>query len=343
MNSHNLVLRLAYPALCYVFVASLWVADVYAQTEFPSGQTEAEQKRGAMVRGWLLPTDETSKVDLTVRLADGEKTLSLASTSGAAASCNSGYAKLKPAGAVEVELKSEDKVISTQRINLRPNRCYTFVAWREANAWRMKAFADDLASANAAELPLRVLNFADGRRTEFIVAGGQPRKADPNTIQEIKIAPKNSDLSISVLDPKAGAPSQTTTAFDFSNVGSAYLVIAADYLGRYDMRVITGGVTLDVPPPLTATNYALPAPEDMAKERQRVRKLELENRLAQLAALKASEQGPNKIPNAAEIKREIEKAIKELQTPVSAPRSTSPEPGQTSRELPASSASVPQR
>lgn len=289
-----------------------------------------------MVRGWLLPIDDKSKIDLTIRLAEEGKTLPLASTSGGVASCNSGYAELNPAGVVEFELKSGDKVVSTQRINLRPARCYTFVAWKEANTWRTKAFADDPSSANAADLPLRVLNFADGRKTEFVVAGGQPRKADPNTIQEIKIAPKNSDLSISVLDPKGGAPSRTTTAFDFSNLGSAYLVIAADYLGRYDMRVITGGVAFDAPPAVTTTNYAPPAPEEMAKERQRVRKLELENRLAQLAALKASEQGPNKIPNAAEIKREIEMAIRELQAPL-------PAPGQASRGLPASSGNVPQR
>ena len=343
MNDQKPLSRSACRAFFCFCAVSLWIANVHAQPEAPAGQTEATQKRAAMVRGWLLPTDEKAKVELTVRLAEGGKTLPLASTSGGIASCNTGYAELNPAGIVEVELKSGDKVISTQRINLRPSRCYTFVAWREANKWQTKAFADDLASANAAELPLRVLNFADGRKTEFIVAGGQPRKADPNTIQEIKIAPKNSDLSISVLDPKGGAPSRTTTAFDFSKIGSAYLVIAADYLGRYDMRVITGGVALDFPPPVTATNYAPPAPEDMAKERQRVRKLELENRLAQLAALKASEQGPNKIPNGAEIKREIEKAIRELQAPVSAPRITSPEPGQTSRGLPASSGSVPQR
>ncbi len=268
-----------------------------------------------MIRGWLLPADDTSEVALALKLAESERMVTLASTRDGAASSNPAYQNIPRGGVVEIELKAADQVISTQRLNLRAERFYTLIAWKEGGRWQIKAFADDLPSGNAPVRPLRVLNFVDGRKTQFFVGEGLGQNIPPSSIEEIRVAPKLLDLSIKVLDPGGGHPSQTSTAFDFSQADSAYVIVAPDYLGRADPRVLAGGPARSTPPSDESAPALPTGPEDAGKEKQRVRKLELEHRLAQLAALEAGERGPNKIPNAAELKRQLEKEIRDLRAP----------------------------
>jgi hypothetical protein len=272
-------------------------------------------EKGAMIRGWLLPAGDTSEVALSLKLAESERMVTLASTRDGAASSNPAYQNIPRGGVVEIELKAIDQIISTQRLNLRAERSYTLIAWKEGGRWQIKAFADNLPSGNASDRPLRVLNFVDGRETQFFVGEGPGQKIPPSSIEEIRVAPKLLDLSIKVLDPGGGHPSQTSTAFDFSQADSAYVIVAPDYLGRADPRVVPGGPARSTPPSEEAAAAVPTGPEDAGKEKQRVRKLDLEHRLAQLAALEASERGPNKIPNAAELKRQLEKEIRDLRAP----------------------------
>ena len=242
----------------------------------------------------------------------------LASTKDGSVASAPGYAEVAPAGTVAVELKTGEQVISSQSVPLREDRYYTFIGWREGGRWQIKAFADGPSASNAADRPLRMLNFIDGRETEFYIDGVLGKKLLPASIEEIRVPAKEVMLAIKVLDPREGHPSQTSTAYDLARTDSAYLVVANDYLGRPDPLVIAGGPSPAEQVSEPEEQNLPPTPEQRIKEKQKLQALEIEHRRAQLAALDAAEKGPNKIPNAAELRRQIEQEIKELQKPASA-------------------------
>ncbi len=312
---NNRVFPLLVWSVIFCFCSAISQSAAQAQGEPRAVSPDQGSAKGAMIRGWLLPAGDASEVALALKLAESERMVTLASTKDGAASSNPAYQPIPRGGVVEIELKAADQIISTQRLNLRADRSYTLIAWKEGGQWQIKAFADDLPSGNAPDRPLRVLNFIDGRKTQFFVGQGPGQNIPPSSIEEIRVAPKLLDLSIKVLDPGGGHPSQTSTAFDFSQADSAYVIVAPDYLGRADPRVVAGGRARSTPPSEEAAAAVPTGPEDVGKEKQRVRKLELEHRLAQLAALEANERGPNKIPNAAELKRKLEKEIRDLRAP----------------------------
>ena len=163
-----------------------------------------------------------------------------------------------------------------------------------------------------------MLNFIDGRETEFYIDGVLGKKLLPASIEEIRVPAKEVMLAIKVLDPREGPPSQTSTAYDLARTDSAYLVVANDYLGRPDPLVIAGGPSPAEQVTEPGEQNLPPTPEQRIKEKQKLQALEIEHRRAQLAALDAAERGPNKLPNAAELRRQIEQEIKELQKPASA-------------------------
>lgn len=282
-----------------------------------TGTTDREPPP-ASLRAWILPAGERQPLSVVVGGEGGENPQTLAGTKDGAMVANAGYASLPP-GPFKMELKSADQALVSRSAALRPGRFYTLVCWNAGGKWELRVFADGPLENRAVARPVRVLNFAEGRETEFFIGDASGQKVAPESIQETQVSPRQFDVSIKVLDPQGGPPSQTSTAFDFAQADAGYLVIANDYLGRADPRVIPGGSGLVEPEQEPETPYVPPTPEETRKERQRLRSLELEHLQAQLSALDASEKGPNKIPNAAELRRQIEEEIKKLQKPAAAP------------------------
>ena len=287
-----------------------------------AGTTDRESPP-ASLRAWILPAGERQPLSVVVGSESGENPQTLAGTRDGAMVANAGYASLPP-GALKMELKSADKVLVSRSAAVRPERFYTLVCWNAGGKWELQVFADGPLENREAARPVRVLNFVEGRETEFFIGAASGEKVAAESVQETQVPPKQFDVSIKVLDPQGGPPSQTSTAFDFAQADAGYLVIANDYLGRADPRVIAGGPGFVESEPGPEAPYVPPTAEEARKEKQRLLSLELEHRKAQLAALEASEKGPNKIPNAAELRRQIEEEIRKLQKPAAAPAPPSP-------------------
>jgi len=272
----------------------------------------------AMLRAWLFPAEASDTASIAIKGAAQEQPVTLVSTSGGARQVSPGYREVKE-GATAIEVKSGDQLLASGNVSLAGGRQYTLIAWRSGPKWELKAFPDSSPSSNAADRPLRLINFADGRETLVSINGADGTKLADGSVQEVRLKPKVLDIAVQVMAPDGGPPFQTSTAFDLAQADSAYVVVAPDYRGRPDAQVLAGGTGPPPPPPVPLAAVVPPTAEELRKQQIGARRLELDYRQAQLAALKAMEQGPNKIPNAEALKRDIEKQIKDLQGPASTP------------------------
>lgn len=224
------------PFLLLFCLLSLAVAPLAAAQE-----TAAVATKSAKVRGWLFPSGDKEPASLVLKLAGDAGAVTLASTKDGAVISNAGYEEVSPAGTVAVELKSGEQILSTQSLGLREDRHYTLVAWRENGRWQVKAFSDDPGPSNAADRPLRVLNFAEGRNTLVSFAGSAETQVAADSVQESRAPAKVTLVTVRVQSLDGGPPAQSSVEIDFTSAPCAYVAIGPDYRGRMRPRVIEGG------------------------------------------------------------------------------------------------------
>jgi hypothetical protein len=211
------------------------------EVEVPATDQKAEAR--ASLRAWIFPGADKRPVALVVTLQEAPEPKVLAGTKDAAVTAQPGYASFSP-GSMRIELKSGDEVLASQTGALRPERHYTAVAWSKGGKWQLQVFADDPASPNATDRPLRVVNFAGDRETLLAVDAGQDAKVAPDSVQEFRAPPKVAMVRVQVLSVDGGPPAQSSVEVDFASSPSAYVVVGPDYRGRMRPRVVQGG-----PPP----------------------------------------------------------------------------------------------
>ena len=137
------------------------------------------------------------------------------------------------------------------------------------------------------------------------------------TLQEVQVPAKTLDIRAQVQDPAGGPPFQTSTAFDFAQAGSGYLLIAPDYRGKPDLRVVPGGFVAAAAEALAAASVPItqPSAADIQKEAQQTRKRSLAYLKQALADLDALQAGPNPPPNADAIRRDLQQQLRSLDQP----------------------------
>jgi hypothetical protein len=233
---------------------------------------------------------------------------------------------------VVVELRAGDKVVAKDAGALRPARAYTFVAWQASSAadWQIKAFADDPATPAAADRALRLLNFPAGRKTLFSIGQGTETTVPGNAVQEVRAPAKVVVASVKVLASDGGPPAHSTLEIDYTTLGSGYMVVMPDNLGRMRPQFIGGGYQEEVelaPPPTTA---AAPVTAEATRE-QRITgaQMELDQQETVLKMIAAREAAMGDKPSATllENKREAEKRLAELRKNLEEARSATPSPG----------------
>lgn len=317
------MIRKLAPRVLGGWLAMLAAVPCLAQTGPEQGGAAGEGKEPlpAMVRAFLMPSERSkASLQFTVKpQGEGQEVAPqmLATADGGAAAINMVYQAVKPGNAA-FELRAGEKVVGNGAVPLRPARAYTFVAWESSSGgWQVKAYADDPASPNASDRPMRVLNFASGRDTTLSMDGATDVKVSGNGVQELRLPVKLSGIRVRVLDPAGGPPAQTGTEVDFRNVSSAYLVIVPDNLGRMRPEVIEGGYPVqEVAAPVVATTApSVPlTPLQEREERANQTRGELSQQAAMLAIIKAREAQAPDNPRIKELRRETEKQIRELES-----------------------------
>ncbi len=269
----------------------------------------------AQLRLFVFPFDDSSPALVARAQVKGmEAPAVVASAPAGRSSAEPGYVDF-PAGDGGYEVLAGDKPVATGPLRLAPNRAYTIVAWQGGDrAWQAKLFSDDSASSARA---MRVLNFVPGRKSVVSAGEAEPAAVPAATVQEVQVPAKTLDIRAQVQDPAGGAPFQTSTAFDFSQAGSGYLLIAPDYRGKPDIRMVPGGfvtATAEVAAAASAP-VAPPSASDIQKEAQQTRKRSLAYLKQALADLEALQAGPNPPPNADAIRRELQQQLKAVDQP----------------------------
>lgn len=290
------------------------LAACLAQTSPEAAGPSAKQDFKSQLRVFIFPVADASEaVVAKATVAGMEAPVVMASSSGGRSHAEAPYLDL-PAGQGAYQILASDTAVASGPLRLVPNRAYTLVAWQGADrSWQTKLFADD---STAASRPMRVLNFVSGRPSVVVTEGTDGTTVAPATVQEVQVPAKNLDLRAKVQDPKGGPPFQTSTAFDFSQAGSGYLLIAPDYRGKPDVRVVAGGFIAAAP------EQAAPAPApvvvtaaDIRREAEASKKRSLAYVKTALADLDALQAGPNPLPNAEEIRRDLKRQLRELESP----------------------------
>lgn len=295
-------------ALCLPVVTAL------AQSAPEAADSTGKPRPKAQVRVFAFPLEGTTgTVVARGSVGDMETPVVMASAPAGRSLTDEAYQDFA-AGQGVYEFLSGDQVVASGPLRLMPNRAYTLVAWQGTDrAWQTKLFADD---STAASRPMRVLNFVSGRPSVVATEGSDGTTVPPATVQELQVPAKILDLRAKVQDPKGGPPFQTSTGFDFSQAGSGYLLISPDYRGKPDVRVLAGGfIAAESPETATATVSVPPTASDIAKEAEQTKKRSLAYLKTALADLEALQAGPNPIPNADEIRRDLQKQLRALQGP----------------------------
>lgn len=278
----------------------------------------------AQLRVFVFPLDDSSGAVVARAQVKGmESPAVVASAPAGRSQADAGYQDF-PAGDGGYEILAADKAVATGPLRLAPSRAFTLVAWQGADrAWQTKLFADD--SSSSARL-MRVLNFVPGRQS-MVSAGEAEGAAVPATaVQEVQVPAKTVDIRAQVQDPAGGPPFQTSTAFDFAQAGSGYLLIAPDYRGKPDIRVLPGGFVAAPAEQLAAAAapVAQPTAGEIQKEAEQTRKRSLTYLKQALADLEKIQAGPNKLPNADAIRKDLEQQLKALDAPAAPEPSPAP-------------------
>jgi hypothetical protein len=226
---------------CFAFAAP----SAFGQSD--SGlqpEPDTPDRKTCYLRGWLFPNSKDAAV---LRLRSDPQDVQqiqqvLSSCADGALSADGTYAKTS-AGSLIAEVVDQNQApLATHSVRLRPSIYYTLVAWQDKNGkWSIKSFTDSPSSTNAARKPVRVLNFAAGRETLLEVPGSEPFLTGADSCGETECAAKLLGITLKVLDPKGGAPAQSSTEIDLGSMPTAYVLVAPDYRGRMRPRVMSGG------------------------------------------------------------------------------------------------------
>lgn len=218
---------------------TLCVAPLAAQPEEHETVT-GERKIPASLRAWIFPGSLTQPVTVSITPAGTETTKALAFAKDGATVSRTSYEQIPP-GSMRVDLKSGDEVLASKTGNLREEAHYTVLAWNNGGRWELQVFNDDLSSPNAADRPLRVLNFAQGRDTTIALDNGAENPVAKDSVQEMKLPGKVTLVTARVKSLDGGPPAQSSVEIDFASSPSAYVVVGPDYRGRMRPRVLRGG------------------------------------------------------------------------------------------------------
>jgi len=285
-----------------------------------------------MIRAFVVPIEGGNlSLQLVVKPQKAEASLApqvVAATDGAAV-FSSSYQTIRP-DAVVIELRAGDKVLAAGPVALKPARAYTFVAWQTSSAdWQIKAFPDDPASPNATDRALRLLNFPAGRETLLSIDKGAETRVPGDVVQDVRAPARVVVASVKVLASDGGPPAVSALEIDYTNLGSGYLVVVPDNLGRMRPQFIGGGYEEEVEVAPAPTPAAAPVTAAAArKQRITGAQMELDQQETVLKMLAAREaaMGAKASATLLENKREAEKKLAELRKSLEAARSATTPP-----------------
>ena len=231
-----------------------------------------------------------------------------------------------PAGAGTYEFLLGDQPVTKGALSLKPKRAYSLIGWQGTGGkWQSKLFADDTTPVTRV---MRVLNFVPNRPSVVSADQSESISIAPATVQEVPVPAKEVVIRASVQDPDGGPPFQTSNGFDFTQAGSAYLLIAPNYRGKPRLSLLAGG--FEAPTPMTPVPaVAPPSAAELQKQEAQNRKATMAYIKATLADLEARERGPNKIPNADAIRKDLQKQLQALEKPTAPPKPAAVPPGTT--------------
>ncbi len=291
------------------------IAASLAQSSPEVAAPPGKEKPKAQLRVFVFPSDSSSEAVVARGQVQGmDAPVVITSAPAGRSQADAGYQDF-PAGDGAYEILAGDKAVATGPLRLTPNRAFTIVAWQGGDrAWQTKLFADD---SSASSRLMRVLNFVPGRQSVVTTGEAEGAAVPATAVQELQVPAKAVDIRAKVQDPAGGPPFQTSTAFDFSQAGSGYLLIAPDYRGRPDVRVLPGGFVSASAEELAAASVPItqPSASDIQKEAERSRNRSLTYLKEALADLEKIQAGPNKLPNADAIRRDLKQQLSTLQAP----------------------------
>ena len=284
------------------------------------GQSVTEEKPKAQLRVMVFSAGSGSSGVVAKALAEGME-------APVALSIGESYGDF-PAGAGTYEFLLGDQPVTKGALSLKPKRAYSLIGWQGTDGkWKSKLFADDTTPVTRV---MRVLNFVANRPSVVSADQSEGVTIAPATVQELPVPAKEVVIRASVANPEGGPPFQTSTGFDFTQAGSGYLLVAPDYRGKPDIRVVAGGFVTPAPvEPVPASALAPLSASAAHKQGEEIRKSSLAYVKTALADLEAMQRGPNKIPNADAIRKDLQKQLQALEKPAAPPKPAAVPPGTT--------------
>lgn len=231
--------------LLNVVMLAAIAGGVFAQ-ETP-GEDSSKKQPVAHVRCWIFPRKENDAVTVVAKSADKTEH-QLAAAKGAAVS-PVGYGTL-PAGTYVFEARFGGSTASSPAFLLKDGSYCTLAAVPKGNSWELIAYPDGLQADKSAPRPVRVFNFAGGRKTVLHPGDAKPSEVPSGSVAEIKLPASLTPLRVEVptLDGK-GAPALSTVELDLKRWPSGYVVVSPDYRGRMRPRVLPGGEEPEIASP----------------------------------------------------------------------------------------------
>lgn len=216
---------------------------VFAQDQ--TGEEPPEKQPVARIRCWIFPRKENDAVTVVAKSMDKSE-YQLAAAKGVAVS-PVGYGTL-PAGTYVFEARFGGSSVSSPAFLLKDGSYCTLAAVPKGNSWELTAYPDGVQADKSAPRPVRVFNFAGGRKTILRPGDAKPSEVPPGSVAEIKLPASLTPLRVEVptIDGK-GAPALSTVELDLKQWPSAYVVVSPDYRGRMRPRVLRGGEEKDPP------------------------------------------------------------------------------------------------
>jgi hypothetical protein len=282
----------------------------------PVGTEPAPAPPTCAVRAWFFPGADQASVALRLRRPNVEEPVMLGKTVGGTRSAPPFYGE-QPAGNASFErVDTSGQVLATVPAALRGKMHYTLLASRTGGGWKLETLIDTVPP-NAADRPLRVVNFARGRETILEFSPEKVEKIAPDSSRELRMPPKTGNFNVKVLAPDGGPAAETVAEIDYSEFPVAYVVVGPDHRDRMRPEVIPGGApkATPTPPPVAPVEFDLA--QERVKEREarvNAAKLERGHLQSQMAILKAQiAEGVNVPENAAELQSDLEKRMKDVE------------------------------
>jgi hypothetical protein len=156
---------------------------------------------------------------------------------------------------------------------------------------------------------MHVLNFLPKRQSVVSTDQGEGATIAAAAVQELTVPAKEVLIGASVANLDGGPQFLTSTGFDLTQAGSVDLLVAPDYNGKPDIRVVAVGFVTPAPvEPVPASALAPFSAPATQKQAEAIRKNSLACVKTALADLEAMQRGPNNIPNADAIQEGFAKA-----------------------------------